>query len=1012
MFETHSAKPGRIYWLVAFVAVIVFANALKNGLVYDSSFMMESNVTFREIAQQDGFFHKLMGLGRLFHEGFWDGVNRALDPSRRIAGQALYRPLMMVVLGASYLWKGASAQPLLVLNLIYHVLASLLVTRLAYRLAMDRRVAAIAGLLFAAHPLHSEAVAYVVGLGETQATMFSLLALLLYGNAVKAGSFKLPRYALCLVAFTIAIFTKENAAILLVLLPLFDLARRGEAPALKPRLFAYLGFAVVVGFNVIVRYNVLGTLKPDPSVISQLDNPLIRQPFMVCLATGCTLFTRVLHLFVVPWGQSADYSFNELPIAKSLGEPAAMSAFAVLAAMTLGGLMLLRKVPAIGFGLLFFLFAFGPVSNIFIQHGTIFGERLTYFPTVGLCLATGAILVGMLSALEKKSDGLARATRATLTALLVLFCVLCAIRNRAYATNTSIYEDMVKTAPGSARAWYLRGENERRKKVEEKAGDIARAIADYKRAIDIWTEFYPARITLAKALAAQGEIQNALLLLRQTHDMLPPNNPAADPLRKQIEQTTLEIQGLIGKSGDPAAAAAMLKQLQEDLEAYLKDHPDDVPTISQLFLIYKGQGQSDVAERLVRAALLAKPDNEPLALLLASHLLSVSTSKEQSAEAMAKIVQLEKATDPEVRNNAKLYHAIDLFTGAMAALQANEKERYEDLLTQAEKLLDEYIANGGTRGVGYYHRALIRERRGRLEDAEKDLQESLRHEPSFQPAFEELARVAVALAQFNDTTLKFFESLEKDQPTTYRDNAEFQYGFGLLYEGLGKLEEAISRIDNAIRLGLNGSKPFAKLGSLLSRLGRYDECALRMRDAEKTYKLSNPDLLEQEGAALFELKRFDEAVAVLKRGLESATSLAQNDPATWGGWVPQMKFQLGKTKLRLENQESEGFQLLQQVLADYETQIGLAPKDSADAKIYKTKLAYTLRQLGWGLQNGKSQRDVAKALETLNEALRIVTEVDNKDAMQDIGEDLREALIAAGKTDDADKVNKALPKPK
>ena len=40
-------------------------------------------------------------------------------------------------------------------------------------------------------------------------------------------------------------------------------------------------------------------------------------------------------------------------------------------------------------GFLLFLFSFGPLSNIPLAHGTIFGERLTYFPSVGLALAAG-----------------------------------------------------------------------------------------------------------------------------------------------------------------------------------------------------------------------------------------------------------------------------------------------------------------------------------------------------------------------------------------------------------------------------------------------------------------------------------------------------------------------------------------------------------------------------------------------------------------------------------------------
>jgi protein O-mannosyl-transferase len=978
MTEAPDARPGRIYWLVAILAIVVYLNSLKNGLVYDSSFMIGSNATFREIAQEENVVDRVLGLERLFHEGFWDGVNRAVDPSRRIMGQPLYRPLMMIVLGASYITFGMTATPVIIISLIWHVLASLLVVRLGYRLANSRRVAAIAGLIFAVHPLHSEAVAYAVGVGETQATVFTLLALTLYGNAVKNGAFRAGRYLLALLAFAIAIFTKESSAALLVFIPLFDVARRGEAPAVRARLLALAGFAV----NLVVRANVVSTMVPDKEVISVLDNPLIQEPLLVRLATGVTLYARILHLFVVPWGQSSDYSFNELPIARSLGEPAALTAFLLLAIMTIGAFRTLRSSPALGFGLLFFLFGFGPLSNIPIAHGTIFGERLTYLPSVGLALAAGVLLSNLLGWLDRKSDAAVRAARATLTALLVVLAILCAIRNRAYATQDSLYTDMVKTAPGSARAWYMFGENERRKHVEEKSGDIARAIDAYERAIKIWPIFLQARLQLALAFAAQHEYQRGLRELNLLKSGIP-NRPEAREMIRQIDQTIAMIKQGATKNASPEERQKIIDEMIATLEERHRANPDQFSALQELLAAYLETQRVADAEALLNTALLAHPEDDRLKLLS----LQFVVQRQDWPKFDALVAELEKSEIAEVRNENRLYRLINLYSQAM---NSQDAEKFANLIKQVATLADEYLAEGGQRAAGYYHRAKVRMMRGELEAAEGDLKKALEVEPYASYLWDELASLWVAMKRFDDKTLMFYSRLEQDQPALYRDNPQFHFGFAQLLDGMGRTEEALARIERAIAAGYDGSKPHAFLGAMLIKLGRFEEAVAKLRDAETKKRLDVPDLLEQMGIALFELKRFDDAAAVFERGLKRA----QTDQV-WFHYQLQMRFQLGKSWLRIPARESEGFATLEEVK-------NAATMLSADAPdVMKPGLvsmrAYAQRQLAWGYANGTTQTNPDLAISTLETALADLSDPRMKDAARDIGGDLIELLRAAGR---------------
>src|SRR5256886_10905103 len=91
---------------------------------------------------------------------------RSLDTS-------VYRPLAIATDALD--WSVGSAGWFHAVNLMWHIGASVLVAVLARRWAGDA-AGLVAGLAFAVHPVHVEAVANVVGRNELMAAVFTLLA--------------------------------------------------------------------------------------------------------------------------------------------------------------------------------------------------------------------------------------------------------------------------------------------------------------------------------------------------------------------------------------------------------------------------------------------------------------------------------------------------------------------------------------------------------------------------------------------------------------------------------------------------------------------------------------------------------------------------------------------------------------------------------------------------------------------------------------------------------------------
>ncbi len=96
----------------------------------------------------------------------------------------VFRPVTTLSFAANYAIHGRAQWGYHLVNLLLHMAASLLVLSLARRLAEaampDRAawVALLAGLLFAVHPAHVEAIAPIVGRKELLSAVFALGSLL------------------------------------------------------------------------------------------------------------------------------------------------------------------------------------------------------------------------------------------------------------------------------------------------------------------------------------------------------------------------------------------------------------------------------------------------------------------------------------------------------------------------------------------------------------------------------------------------------------------------------------------------------------------------------------------------------------------------------------------------------------------------------------------------------------------------------------------------------------------
>jgi Tfp pilus assembly protein PilF len=125
-----------------------------------------------------------------------------------------------------------------------------------------------------------------------------------------------------------------------------------------------------------------------PSPVHELNNPTVAGPTWQRWLTAAAVTLRYAWLFVWPARLSADYSYAEIVPSRTIG-PAEAAGLLLIIAVLLAAVGCYRRHRGLALTIAFVPVTFFVVSNFPFPIGTIMGERLTYLPSVGACLAVG-----------------------------------------------------------------------------------------------------------------------------------------------------------------------------------------------------------------------------------------------------------------------------------------------------------------------------------------------------------------------------------------------------------------------------------------------------------------------------------------------------------------------------------------------------------------------------------------------------------------------------------------------
>ncbi len=474
----------------AVAGVVLHLNTLGNGLAYDDRLVVGENPLVRSLSS----------LGAVFSSPYWGDIRP----------DALYRPLTIATYCVNYALGGVAPFGYHLVNVVLAGLVPGLAALLAVRLTGRTDVGLLAGLLFASHPAHTEAVAGVVGRAELLSAAFVLGALVLEARPTdRAGP---ARAAVAALLFLCALLSKESAAVLLPVLFLFEWrGREGAFRAAAAAATRALKYAAPLAVYLVLRARALEGLG---LAVHPADNPAAAEGFPWSTLTAIKAFGLYAGKTVLPVSLSPDYSFDAIRVVRTPLDPGFLAGLFLLAVPLVFAIRFRAKAPAASFGVLFFLAAILPFANVFFPIGTILGERLLYLPSFGAVLALAAILARARAAAPAAGSAAA-------ALVLVLFSARTLLRNPEWRDDRTLFLAAVRDGSRSARVHGNLGI------AHAQAGDIGRAEAEFLAALEIDPDLAGVLVHLGSIHYSRGQRDEARRAWERAAK-IEPGNPFAE----------------------------------------------------------------------------------------------------------------------------------------------------------------------------------------------------------------------------------------------------------------------------------------------------------------------------------------------------------------------------------------------------------------------------------------------------------------------------------------------------
>jgi protein O-mannosyl-transferase len=618
---------------VFIITCVAFLPAVKNGFVsLDDHKNFQLNYNYRGLGPEN-----IKWAWTTFHNG-------------------AYQPLSWMLFGAQYVAWGLDPTGYHVVSVLLQAVNGMLFFWVAARLlalampdaARDHPIAlrlssGLAALLFAVHPLRTEAVAWLSTQPYLPVGMFYLLSVLAYLRACRDEPTRTARpswLAVSCVCYACSILSKGVGVGLVVVLILLDVyplrrlwpGRVGGGPgatAWRVLLEKVPFFLLGIGSALLALHSKVEAMVP----VGTYDIPHR-------IAQAAWGFMFYLHKTVLPIGLSPWYQF---PKDFGVFEARFIISGVLVVGLTIGSLVVWLRWPAATVLWLYYVIVLLPLSHLVKLGRQAAADRYSYVACMGWAILAGA---GLLAAWQASASGrMQRSTFKVVAAASVMACVLLAglswRQSQVWRDGLSLWSRAAEVSPNT-----FTPNNNLAQELQGR-GDMAGALRHLKKAIELDPDSVTARVNMALLIARVKGPQQAIELLEEAIE-LDPEQPLAYSnlagiylsvgqldkgiasceraiaLRPRLDGARRNLAGALIKKGRYDEAIEQCREV-------LKIIPDSADAHGLWGMALMGKGDSGAAAAQLRRAI----ELDPCQATARGNLAKILANQERFGEALA-----------------------------------------------------------------------------------------------------------------------------------------------------------------------------------------------------------------------------------------------------------------------------------------------------------------------------------------------------------------------------------------
>jgi Tfp pilus assembly protein PilF len=426
---------------IVFLVLIGFSlylNTLNNPLFWDDYDGILHNLYIQNWAYWPKFFTENLIAGAGFLSDYW-------------------RPMILIVFSTAWhLWQDNPLGYHLV-NIVLHISNAILLFFILKKILKKDNLAFLIALIFLIHPVQTEAIAYVSGIGDPLSVLFIFLSTTFFIKFLEKIKAKFLIFST--IFFVFALMSKETAIITPFILFLIGLFYFDKQPFKKKiqKILIYLMPLIIIA---VIYFGLRLTVLNFKNTLNLYNEE--------------NLFTKRLDIRILTFFKTLPFYFNfmflpldlhmerQIEIPKSIFDPLVLLGIFIISILVFLLVEYFDKDYVFSFGIIWFFISIFPVSNILIPVSGLLYEHWLYLPLIGIFLS----LLWMFTKLLEKY-GLEKIGLIILIVFLTFLGLRTIMRNFDWRDPVAFYQQIIQHNPKSYRIWNNLGiEAEKQGKIE------------------------------------------------------------------------------------------------------------------------------------------------------------------------------------------------------------------------------------------------------------------------------------------------------------------------------------------------------------------------------------------------------------------------------------------------------------------------------------------------------------------------------------------------------------------